>query len=629
MGAGRSRPEMTSIPATATSNERVAIENAAFQDALPKCNIFFIHSGVTCADIAAALGHIAPYSDPELTQVGQSKSSALGKYLQKALDEDKYTNPLVFSSPFIAAQQTAELMLNPSRIFIAPYIGSRKEYFSPEKQAEILTSYSLQPDIVKKRNYTFFEQKGHHSDVGKFLKWFSKNYTTFRTLTERNESRSIAEKEFLKFKETLPSIRRFPGNIQRTRQAILEQYDIVFAELKWLIFAIIKHLYSEIPETEELQRIENENTQYLYVCLYLLYMYILSLVQELRTIITASNTDRRATTVRHRVESSKAAPVASAAPAARIASAAPTALPEPANLARGFGRREATPAVRAGAGAGAGATPLTPPRGRGAGAGSFPQTGGDGRAFGDVLRDIQKAVARPPSPYESVGMDSLKDKALIFEDFEELNRRVKAYSKFRSQYAFPPFFENLSSMIKYREAYNNIGFNVNKPYIAANSNINNAPIRNERRNNHQTSYTAKMQHEFDPESIRPSFIFVTHRGFLEDLVRSPLITHTAARDVRFKQNSVQKVTVILNTKENNIVHALYDGPYEYERTIPLAEHAVKDRHLFTLGMSKAEECAKDGDDICRKPTCGTRRARSYTGAVTAGRNARLGTRRRR
>lgn len=618
MGVGRSRQELTSIPATATSNARVAIENAAFRNALPKCNIFFIQSGVTCADIAAALGHIAPYSDPELTQVGQSKSSALGKYLQKVLDEDKYTNPLVFASPFIAAQQTAERMLNPSRIFIAPYIGSRKEYFSPEKQAEILTSYSLQPDIVEKRNYAFFEQKGHHSNVDKFLKWFSKNYTTFRTLTERNESRLIAEKEFLKFKETLPSVRRFPGNIQRTKQVILEQYDIVFAELKWLIFAIIEHLYTDMPRKEELQRIEDENTQYLYMCLYLLYMYILSLVQELRTIITASNTARRATTVRRRMESPAAAPAASAA------FAAPTVLPAPGNLARGFGRRRDirydTPVVGASAGASAGA---------GAGATPFPQTGGDGRTFIDVLGDIQKAVARPPSPYESVGMESLKKKALIFEDFEELNRRIKAYSKFRSQYTFPPFFENLPSMIKYREAYNNAGFNVNKPYTAANSNVNNTPIRNERHNNRQTPYKAKMQYEFDPESIRPSFIFVTHRGFLEDFVRNPLVTHAAARDVRFKQNSVQKVTLILNTEQNGIAHALYDGPYEYEKTIPLAEHVAEDRHLFTLGMVKAEECAKGGDDICRKPTCGTRRARSYTGAVTAGRTARLGTRRRR
>ncbi len=157
-------------------------------------DIIFVRHGYSCANLMKKVygyGH-TNYSDPELTLNARRIAVRYGELLKRYLKKyEGKTDLIVGSSPLIRTQQTADLMINPEKIFIVPHIaevGSTVDNipFDKAKQDSILASICSE-NIIVKQDYSFCninKTSGYkyecftkdRSDPKIFIDWLGKNY---------------------------------------------------------------------------------------------------------------------------------------------------------------------------------------------------------------------------------------------------------------------------------------------------------------------------------------------------------------------------------------------------------------------------------------------------------------------
>lgn len=614
MGASGSRINAT-IPVTMTANEKRAEVERFVGDQVYR--LYFINTGVTCDMLSSGLQRVGTYTDPELSRVGQNQSYVLGRVLRKFFHTNGVYYPVTCSSPFIAAQQTADYMLDPERIYIVPYIGSNDEYYGPAKQATILDDNANQPSVARKRDYLFFEDMStpmYKPNANKFLEWFSKNSTTLEQTQLVNEPLEAARDNLQTLRRRLHTISS-SNSAERRRTLLLENYDILNCEMQWAVYEILNYLRS-LPSDAVHENIPPKN-RFLYTCLHFIYAEIIETLFGIYNTF-GGNTYRSGYTSTRRRNLAGVSGVR-AAPSIRgytVRQAAPVRVPyvpsealnvtEELNAPREF-------AVGAGAGAGrrsnafltanAGSNsnnsarnlPLfgmqlrSPRRG---------QTGGNGAdLFFTKLRSVAKKVLRSFNKYTLVSTEQLNAKVYLAKEFLELHKLLlQSLPRVHSRYILP---------LDVSETARLLGSKV-------------VPIANIFENNQYRNelapplYEPAIDYDFELRGYEtPSFAFTTHTAFLKELVKHPGIDHEERRRITFKPNSVHEFTLYLDRRTKAINFALYNGDVQYITDADKPAEGAPTRFLYDLGVHRSKDCA--GEDICRKRTCGRRTARRSEG----------------
>ncbi len=143
-------------------------------------NLILVRHGISCANLMKQVSLIpfaqTLYSDPELTIEGQKHALEFGKDFRQSLQNDNLI-PVIGASVLIRAQQTANLLFNPEKIYVVPYvaeIGATFDNIPRDKyrQKEIYKNICM-PEIADKRNYDFFNdyKDGPRSNIASFKKW--------------------------------------------------------------------------------------------------------------------------------------------------------------------------------------------------------------------------------------------------------------------------------------------------------------------------------------------------------------------------------------------------------------------------------------------------------------------------
>lgn len=121
------------------------------------------------------------YTDPELTQEGRR----ILKTLQDSLVNNIDGPYIVGASNLIRAQQTANLLFKPKKIYIIPAIGEFGRHnqenmpLRPSVQEDVFKQITHDNDIIKKRDYRFFKEDPSMTDANQiqlFIKWLGNTY---------------------------------------------------------------------------------------------------------------------------------------------------------------------------------------------------------------------------------------------------------------------------------------------------------------------------------------------------------------------------------------------------------------------------------------------------------------------
>lgn len=620
MGATGSRSINASVPVTMTAAEKAVEEERSRSAADQVYRLYFINTGVTCDMLSSGLQRVGTYTDPELSRVGQNQSYVLGRVLRKFLYSSGVYYPLTCSSPFIAAQQTADYMLDPDQIYIVPYIGSKEEYYGPARQATILDENANQQSVSRKRDYLFFEDMStpmYRPDSTKFLEWFSRNSTTLERVQIVNEPLEAARDNLQNLRRDLHTISS-SNSAERRRELLLENYDILYCEMQYAVYEILNYLRS-LPSDTVHENIPPKN-RFLYICLHFIYDEIIQTLFGIYTTFGGNTYTRGYASTRRR--NLAGVSVARAAPSIRgytVRRAAPLRAPyvppgalnvteelnAPRAPAAGAGAGSVFPSVatlpdNAGANSnnsgrniplyGAQLPPPSRPR----------QRGGNGvDMFLTKLRSVAKKVRRSFNKYTSRSTKELYEKVQLAKEFSQLNELLQSLVRVHSRYILPLNVSETVRLLGSREV----------PVLNI---FENAAYRNELA---PPLYKPAIDYDFELRGYEtPSFAFATHTAFLKELVRHPGIDHEEQRRITFKPNSVHQVTLYLDRRTKAINFAIYNGEVQYITDADMPAEGEPTRFLYELGVHRSKDCA--GADICRKRTCGTRTARRSGGGKT-------------
>jgi broad specificity phosphatase PhoE len=143
-------------------------------------NIILVRHGISCGNLMKETSMIPflhkMYSDPELTIEGRKHAFEFGKDFRQSLENDNLI-PVVGASVLIRAQQTADLLFNPKKILIVPYVAEIGSSFDniprdKYKQKEIFKKICM-PETADKRDYNFYKdyKDGPRSNIASFKKW--------------------------------------------------------------------------------------------------------------------------------------------------------------------------------------------------------------------------------------------------------------------------------------------------------------------------------------------------------------------------------------------------------------------------------------------------------------------------
>jgi broad specificity phosphatase PhoE len=144
--------------------------------------LYMIRHGISCANLARARGEYLAadlYTDPELTQEGRRRARILRKYIQRHIRKPFVTG----ASILMRTQQTANLLLNPKKIYVVPYIneiqpGAQESVaLAPDLQAEILKTTDGN-QLLHKLDYSYLSNAPpvpEHEQVSAFLHWLGQN----------------------------------------------------------------------------------------------------------------------------------------------------------------------------------------------------------------------------------------------------------------------------------------------------------------------------------------------------------------------------------------------------------------------------------------------------------------------
>lgn len=143
-------------------------------------NLILVRHGISCANLMKETSIIPflhkVYTDPELTIEGQKHAIEFGKDFRQSLEDDGLV-PVVGASVLMRAQQTADLLFNPEKIFIVPHVAEMESTLDniprdKYKQKEIYKQTCM-PETPDKRDYSYYKnyKDGPRSNIASFKKW--------------------------------------------------------------------------------------------------------------------------------------------------------------------------------------------------------------------------------------------------------------------------------------------------------------------------------------------------------------------------------------------------------------------------------------------------------------------------
>ena len=147
--------------------------------------LYLIRHGVSCTNLLRIVQgsdslDANRYIDPELTEEGRQTAKRLRPFLLKRL-KGKY---VVGASKLMRAQQTAYLLLKPSKLLIVPHISELMREslectpLPPDLQARTLMERTGDRGLPAIRDYTYFEDDTEEPEKDQpsvFLKWLALN----------------------------------------------------------------------------------------------------------------------------------------------------------------------------------------------------------------------------------------------------------------------------------------------------------------------------------------------------------------------------------------------------------------------------------------------------------------------
>jgi len=188
--------------------------------------LYLIRHGISCANLARNLsGPLAAdlYTDPELTQEGVKRARALRPYLKKVI-----RSPFVVgASSLMRTQQTAQLLLNPERLYIIPYVAEMGRHsqestaLDPHLQAELLPT-----SLTKIRDYVYSNEASEVAEdkqLEAFLKWLGAH---MRSITSNGRKSLVIVSHYGFIQSVLQSL--IGTEIRDIHNCELVEFDVSF-----------------------------------------------------------------------------------------------------------------------------------------------------------------------------------------------------------------------------------------------------------------------------------------------------------------------------------------------------------------------------------------------------------------
>jgi broad specificity phosphatase PhoE len=176
--------------------------------------MYFIRHGVSCGNINFALKDelaLGVYTDPELTREGRRILNVVQDTLVHNIDGPY----IVGASNLIRAQQTANLLFNPKKIYIIPAISEfgrnnqENMPLRPSVQEEIFKQITHDADIIKKRDYRFFKEDPSMTDTNQiqmFLTWLGNTYRSLAKASKHKHPNLVFVSHYGFIKELVESV---------------------------------------------------------------------------------------------------------------------------------------------------------------------------------------------------------------------------------------------------------------------------------------------------------------------------------------------------------------------------------------------------------------------------------------
>ena len=592
MGASASRTDVAAVRGkTVASEDRVSPITTPY-----KYNVYFVHTGNSCAELAKALWHVAPYTDPELTSLGRTKSTLFGEKLRRDLAAAQVRNPMVCSSPAISAMQTAALMMNPLTINIVPHIGSRKGLFPAAKQREIIKNIACQPQLFELLDYSYFKEGTSEPNAEKFLEWFEAIGTD-------------AFRIHLVVQTVLNRMKEFNDSLPKLVE--LSSYEDIMGALL-LRYAIANNTYMYL-ESESIaaylapgSKTSVNNTQYYYILLRYLFEFLIDTVEEIVEVYSRVGQMQRQKQEQRPVSIQREQTVPAPVPAS-VPVSAPTpvrqipiskstramilqSLRNPAKIPSTIPEETLNNTLQQmmedGASEGniAAYIKAVEKRSRSAGAAG---AGAAGAGAGAAGARSSRTVRLNSNTRRMEGGDRTTIQGWQI---------IEAAYRLKESLPHPSYVVNPADLERYMDAIANVVRQIDAKMRASFSrtfdfNTANAEPRE------MLGYPARI------DTQNQTFVIFTHKWFINDFISLRQVKAKTGRKTypTILQNKAYLFEISVKPATGKIDSILYDANFDYTASAGQSLLPV----LYQPGLHKTSECQEV--DICRKKTCGTRR----------------------
>ena len=146
--------------------------------------VYMFRHSVSCSNLARKIDNPLDanlYTDPELTREGRAFAASLRPYALKYIRKPFVTGV----SYLLRTHQTAQLLLNPKKMYIIPYISELGKWFQENNpipqdlQKDLLEQKLNNKSLVPLRDYKYYKADSKPYDekvqVQEFLKWLGHN----------------------------------------------------------------------------------------------------------------------------------------------------------------------------------------------------------------------------------------------------------------------------------------------------------------------------------------------------------------------------------------------------------------------------------------------------------------------
>jgi len=174
--------------------------------------LYMIRHAISCGNLAYSFSQLASdlYTDPELTQEGIRRAKALRPFLKRVIPK----SIVVGASSLMRAQHTAQLLLDPKKLYIIPYISE----LGYESQSSTALAPTLQAELLPKNvtsilDYSYYNKATpviEQNQVDAFLKWLGEN---MRQLTSHGQKSLVLVSHGGFMSELIYSYNKFNINI--------------------------------------------------------------------------------------------------------------------------------------------------------------------------------------------------------------------------------------------------------------------------------------------------------------------------------------------------------------------------------------------------------------------------------